>query len=160
MFLKAPPPAAPASGSAATAQITAAAKAKAANRIRGQLMYMALRDLLNQVRGARDALPHLAALERALGEKGVAAIDDVPPQWLAKMASQLSSLPVRADDRELGELLRRLFSALEATKAPRIEDARFLSDFHTDDRVEVNEVSHSMFTALLDPEEQGKRGPG
>lgn len=158
MFLKATLSDTPATGSAAAAQVTAAAKAKAANRIRGQLMHMALRDLLNQVRGARDALPHLAALEKALGQKGVAAVSDVAPQWLAKMASQLSTLPIRPDDRELNDLLRRLFSALETRKEPRIESPRFLSDFHTDDRIEVNEVSHSVFTAALHGGAQGGTG--
>ena len=138
-----------ATGSAAAAQATAIAKAKAASRIRGQLMQMALRDLLNQVRGARDALPHLAALEMALGQKGIAAVSEVPAQWLPKITMQLGSLPIREDDRELNELLRRLTSALQAQQEPRVESQRFLSGFHTDDRIEVNEVSHSEFAALM-----------
>jgi len=157
MLLKATPPETPSTGSAAAAQATALAKAKAASRIRGQLMQMALRDLLNQVRGARDALPHLAALERALGQKGISAIAEVPLQWLPRITTQLGSLPIREDDRELNELLRRLTNALQVHQEPRADSARFLSDFNTDDRLVVNEVSHSVFTAVLDAEAASPR---
>lgn len=152
MLLKAKPTETrpPTTGSAAAAQATAMAKAKAASRIRGQLMQMALRQLLNQVRGSRDALPHLAALETALGEKGVAAIAEVPPHWLARMAAQLGSLPIREDDKELNELLRRLCNAVEARQDPKPDMGRVLPDYQASGHVEVQEVSHSEFVALLD----------
>lgn len=136
------------------------AKAKAASRIRGQLMQMALRDLLDQVRGARDALPHLAALEKALGDKGMTAIADVPAHWLPKITSQLGGLPICSDDHELNELLRRLTNALQAQQEPRVDGPRFLSDLQGDDHIEVNEVSHSEFTALLDAPAAVLASPG
>jgi len=149
MLPKANPTETPVTGAAETALVTASAKLKAADRIRGQLMQMALRDLLNQVRGARDALPHLAALEKALRQRGANAVYEVPPQWRAKIAAQLSSLPIRDDDRELGELLARLTGTLQVRQEIRLESAHYLSDFHVDGRVEVGEVSHSEFNALM-----------
>ncbi len=114
---------------------------------------MALRDLLDRVRGARDALPHLAALEHSLGTKGFSAVDSVPAHWLAKITSQLSSLPIRDDDRELQDLLTRLCNALQIHRdpPPALESPRYLSDFHSDDRLEVNEISHSAFAAAYGP---------
>ena len=143
---------APASSSD-TGSVTSTARERIEDRVRGQLMQMALRDLLDQVRGARDALPHLAALEKALGQRGANAVLEVPGHWLAKITSQLSSLPIRQDDRELQELLNRLCAALQVKRDPApapIESPRFLSDFQAEGRIEVNEISHSAFAAAVD----------
>lgn len=132
------------------------ARERIEDRVRGQLMQMALRDLLDQVRGSRDALPHLAALEKALGQRGANAVQEVPVHWLAKITSQLSSLPIRPDDRELQELLNRLCTALQVKREPvpqAIESARFLSDFQAEGRIEVNEISHSAFAAAVGQEQ-------
>ena len=121
------------------------------DRVRGQLMQMALRDLLDKVRGSRDALPHLAALEKALGQRGANAVTEVPPQWLARITSQLSSLPIRDNDRELQELLNRLCCALQGKREapPPFESPRYLADFQAEGRIEVNEISHSAFAAAV-----------
>jgi hypothetical protein len=132
------------------------ARARMADRVRGKLMQSALKALLDPVPGARGAFPHLAALEEALGRQGVSAIDEVPLQWLAKITTQLGSLPLRDDDHELQDLLSRLCSAVERQQRPRPpapepepagpeHDSNYLSDFHDSARMEVREVSHSQF---------------
>ena len=88
-----------------------------ADLARGRLMQAALKDLLNRVRGARDVLPHLAALETALGRQGVAAIGGIAPLWLSKMYSQLSSLPIAANEPLLLDLRQRLLEAVQPRAA-------------------------------------------
>ena len=80
-------------------------------------MAQSLGQLLDRVRGARDVLPHLAALERSLVEGGLATIETAPPVVLAKLCSQLSSLPLPQDDPPLHDLLSRLMDALERPAA-------------------------------------------
>jgi hypothetical protein len=126
------------------------ARTRVANRVRGKLMRTALRDLLDPVPGARAALPHLAALEQALDRRGASAIDEVPPHWLGKIISQLTSLPLREDDRELQALLAGLRLALHRhqlppTAPPPAAQPEYLSDFGDSRRLEVREVSHSVF---------------
>lgn len=91
--------------------------AKPADRVRGRLMHAALKAMLDQVRGARAAFPHLAALEEALGQRGFGAIDEVPVQWLAKITTQLGSLPLRDEDLELQDLLDCLCRAVARHRA-------------------------------------------
>lgn len=81
-------------------------------------MAQSLGQLLDRVRGARDVLPHLAALERSLVEGGLASIERAPPVVLAKLCSQLSSLPLPQDDPPLHDLLSRLMDALEKPAGP------------------------------------------
>lgn len=89
------------------------------DRLRGRLMAQSLSQLLDRVRGAREVLPHLAALERGLLEAGPLVIDRVPAPGLARLCSQLGSLPLPVDDAPLHELLTRLMDALQArTAAP------------------------------------------
>ena len=125
-------------------------------------MQTALKELLDPVAGARNALPHLAALEDAIGRRGASAIGDIPAHWLAKIISQLSSLPLRENDLELQDLLSGLNRALRchqegsAIPAPEAPAARgastataataeYLSDFHDSTRLEVRELTHSAF---------------
>jgi len=125
------------------------ARERIENRVRGQLMQMALRELLDKVRGSRDALPHLAALEQALGARGVMAVSEVAPRWRAKMSAQLSCLPVPDDDRELKALRALLGGGLQNPKALCADQQPALSDFLTDSRLQIGEVSHSAFTQAL-----------
>lgn len=127
-------------------------------------MAQSLGQLLDRVRGARDVLPHLAALERSLVEGGLASIEKAPPVVLARLCSQLSSLPLPQDDPPLHDLLSRLMDALEkpaaagpAAAAPPppapVPAAKARFDLHDrDDRpfdiertVVIEEVSHSDF---------------
>lgn len=131
------------------AHLAELAHARAADRVRGRLMQAALKALLDKVRGARAAFPHLAALEEALGRRGVAAIDEVPLHWLAKMTQQLSSLPLRDEDLELQDLLSCLCRAVARQQMPRSGsgsgDADTLGSFAHTEPMEVRELSHSAF---------------
>lgn len=135
-----------------------AAAPDSGDRLRGRLMAQGLGRLLDRVRGARDVLPHLAALERGLLEGGSMVIDRVPRQSLAKLCSQLSSLPLPDDDPALHDLLTRLMDALEGRKPPpaaaepkpRPPLRPALHDlddmpFDMERTVVIEEVSHSDF---------------
>ncbi|MCY7316532.1 MAG: hypothetical protein LH480_13185 [Rubrivivax sp.] len=82
--------------------------------LRGKLMAASLGALLDRARGAREVLPHLAALERGLIDRGAGAVTKVPVQWLARIVSQLASLPLPDDDPPLHDLLQRLMDRLHA----------------------------------------------
>ncbi len=132
-----------------------AGAAASSDRVRGRLMAQALGKLLDRVRGARDVLPHLAALERGLLDGGTVVIDRVPRQGLAKLCSQLSSLPLPDDDPALHDLLTRLMDVLEGRKPAPPAPARppprpVLHDrddmpFDMERTVVIEEVSHSDF---------------
>jgi hypothetical protein len=117
-----------------------------------------LKALLDKAPGAREVLPHLAALQTALGLHGLAAIDGASTQVLQKLYSQLSSLPLEPDDQPLRELLARLVIALEdrAAEAKAVDPRSPMQvlmqvpvppAFGTDSKLMVSEVSHSEFMA-------------
>lgn len=129
-----------------------------ADRLRGRLMSHALGRLLDRVRGAREVLPHLAALERGLFDGGTVVIDRAPRQGLAKLCSQLSSLPLPDDDPALHDLLTRLMDAMEGKQpAPALAPVKprpalrpVMPDrddrpFDMEATVVIEEVSHSDF---------------
>lgn len=115
----------------------------------GRRMAAALGRLLDQARGAREVLPHLAALERGLMTNGTAAIERIPEHWLGRIASQLSSLPLPADEAPLHELLQRLSARLRPAtiewEAPSV-----VGGFDPEKTVVIREVSHSEFLAASD----------
>jgi hypothetical protein len=144
----------------ATAPAPAAAPASS-DRVRGRLMAQALGKLLDRVRGARDVLPHLAALERGLIDGGTLVIDSVPRPGLAKLCSQLSSLPLPDDDPALQDLLNRLMDALEGRKpapaSPKpalrpVQQDRDDRPFDMERTVVIEEVSHSDFMRVASGE--------
>jgi hypothetical protein len=121
-------------------------------------MYRSLKALLDRAPGAREVLPHLSALEAALGLNGPAAIDSASAPVLQKMYSQLSSLPLANEDQPLRELLARLLIALEDRAAeakaldPRSPMQVLLQvpvppPFGADSKLMVSEASHSEFLA-------------
>ena len=114
-----------------------------ADRLRGRLMAASLGAVLDQARGARDVLPHLAALERALLEQGAGATARVPPHWLGRICSQLSSLPLPQSDAALQDLLSRLRDLLHAQQADWLHD----DDLESERTVVIREISHSEFDA-------------
>lgn len=122
------------------------APADPADRLRGRLMAAALGTVLNQAPGAREVLPHLAALERSLMERGAVATIQVPPHWLGRICSQLSSLPLPADDPALQDLLTRLRDRLQAEQA---EQADWMQDDSPESErtVVIREITHSQFAA-------------
>jgi hypothetical protein len=121
-----------------------AANDAVAERLRGRLMQQSLRPLLDRVRGARDVLPHLAALETSLGKHGTAVIATISTNTLAKICSQLSSLPLPADDPPLRDLLTRLLDTLEAQQPT----PQFLSTFVGEQTLVIQDGSHSEFMDL------------
>lgn len=120
------------------------ALATAADQMRGRLMAKSLGRLLDQAPGAREVLPHLAALERGLLSHGSTAVDRVPAHWLGRICSQLSSLPLPEDDPPLHDLLKRLMQRLHAQR----NDWEPGDLLPTERTVVVTEVSHSEFAAV------------
>ncbi len=111
--------------------------------VRGRLMAQSLMLVLNRVPGARDVLPHLAALERGLIERGTDAIHRIPPHWLSKICSQLSSLPLPDDDAPLQDLLERLLA-----EHRRHRQASSMGGYFDAERtVVIREITHSDFMA-------------
>jgi hypothetical protein len=127
-----------------------------AERVRGRLMAQSLKALLDGARGARDVLPHLAALEFALGQQGTAALPKVPPRWLLKICTQLSSLTLPADDPPLHDLIERLLDALQAHRPPRPAGSEASAE--TIPAPIVSEVSESVFATVS--REQATTQPG
>ena len=103
--------------------------------------------LLDRAPGAREVLPHLAALERGLLERGVGAIERVPPHWLQRICSQLSSLPIPKQDPPLHDLLQRLLQALAQQGDKAAWGAGTDADRDSQCTVVIREISHSEFMA-------------
>ena len=99
--------------------------------------------LLDRATGSREVLPHLAALERGLLESGAGAIVMVPPHWLQRICSQLSSLPLPEQDPPLHDLMQRLLNAL----AQQRDDALWDAGTDAERTVVIREISHSEFMA-------------
>lgn len=140
-----PPPAPPAP----------ARRDDAERRLRGRLMAQSLGQVLDRVRGAREVLPHLAALERGLGTGGTDALRKIAPHWLPKICSQLSSLPMPDADAPLRDLQERLLALLHDHQSSELDGG-----FVPERTVVIREVSHTDFmnasaeqaTTILDPQ--------
>lgn len=124
------------------------------DRKAGRTMALALRLLLNQVPGAREVLPYLAALERGLAAEGVRVLEQVPLPSLKKMGAQLASLPVKADDLPLRALQVQLLKALARREASAAA-APVMSSFLDADKLEVVEISASAWAAASQIAEEG-----
>lgn len=125
------------------APVRSDAIADPADRLRGRLMAQALGAVLDRARGAREVLPHLAALERTLLEAGAHATAMVPPHWLGRICSQLASLPLPSDDAALHDLLDRLRERLDAQRT----DWQAGDGPESERTVVIREISHSEFAA-------------
>lgn len=117
-----------------------------AELLRGRLMQRSLRVLLDQVRGSREVMPHLAALEAALGERGAGAVEQIPPQFVGKVFRQLRVLPLPEDDAALQDLIARL---QRATRRAQSAETMQLSPFDPEATVVIMEGSHSDFIDAL-----------
>lgn len=133
----------------------------------GPGMLASLTALLDRVRGSREVLPHLAALENGLARHGSAAVQMIPPKALLRLHSQLISLPLDSSDATLKILRARVSAALDAQRAadappePPPRGPQFLSTFIGDDCLQVSEVSHSSFLAELEAQQEtGNPGSG
>jgi hypothetical protein len=88
--------------------------------LRGRLMQRSLQRLLDRVADARTALPHLAALETSLGQRGTAALQGVSQKALAKVQHQLRALPLDPADGHIQDLLALVQRTLrELAREPR-----------------------------------------
>lgn len=137
---------------------------------RAQVMAGSLSRLLDRVRGSREVLPHLAALESALQQHGLAVLDNASVTVLRRISTQLASLPVADEDAPLQDLQGRLLEAMERRSqsasapvasgspvGPSTVHGPFVSSVATrpgfgdavigQDKVEVRELSHSDFMA-------------
>ncbi len=123
-----------------------------AERKAGRAMAFSLKCLLDQVPGAREVLPHLAALERGLAAEGPRVLDQVSLPSLKKMGAQLASLPVRPQDLPLRALQVQLLQAIERRSAP---PPSYLPSSLDGDRVEVVEISASEWAAASQLFEEG-----
>lgn len=119
-----------------------------ADRLRGRMMASSLRALLDQVRGSRQAMPHLAALEAALMQKGAGCIERIPPHQLARMHNQLRVLPVSEHDAALMELHERMLRA-RGVEAPQ-QQTMHIAPFDPEATVVISEGSHSEFMNALE----------
>jgi hypothetical protein len=129
------------------AAAAAPAPGDATDRLRGRLMQRAIGALLDQVRGSREVMPHLAALELGLGEHGVdGALAAVPAHLLQKIFGQLRVLPIPSDDPVLGDLIARLQRQLRR-QAPAATHQ--LAPFDPEATVVITEGSHSDFMNVL-----------
>lgn len=145
----------------------------AMDQARAHVMAGSLSRLLDRVRGSREVLPHLAALETALIQRGLAVLDNASVTVLRRISTQLASLPVADDDAPLHDLQLRLLGAMErrvetlptpeAPPGPSTVHGPFVSSVAPrpgfgdsvigQDKVEVRELSHSAFMAAQQGED-------
>jgi hypothetical protein len=146
----------------------------AMDQARAHVMAHSLSRLLDRVRGSREVLPHLAALETALLQRGLAVLDNASVTVLRRISTQLASLPVADDDAPLQDLQLRLLGAMErrvqdtpAPAAPPSGPSTVHGPFVSSvaprpgfgdsvigqDKVEVRELSHSAFMAAQQGED-------
>jgi hypothetical protein len=101
-------------------------------------------------------VPHLSHVEQMLAKTGLRAIGRLPLPVLHKALTQLESLMHDEPGAGLAELRRRMAEviSLRLGGTPSVPGAsgpkspNLMSDFHTDDRMEVSEASHSQFDEL------------
>ena len=125
----------------------------AAATIRGEL-----KALLDAVPGARRVLPHLTVVERLLAASGFAGLDAMPTDALEKAADQLGKLPIKSEGSLLPQMHMLLNLAVGARDhaKPAIESDQFISSFLTEEKLEVNEISHTDFDRLMDEPPPGR----
>lgn len=114
-----------------------------ADHLRSRLMAAALGHMLDRVKGSREVLLHLAALEKALARHGLQAVDTASARALARICAQLGSLPHADEDPALHDLLDTVNKALERRRAERHDSL----PFDIERTVVIEEVSHSTYMA-------------
>lgn len=108
-------------------------------------MSRALGAILDQVKGSREVLPLMAALEQSLLTQGLRAIDAAALPSLSRIASQLSALPVADDDKPMHDLQSYLLARL----APPDTVSPFQSSLISSATLEVSEGSLSDFMSIV-----------
>jgi len=115
-----------------------------------------LAGLLDRHADTRQVVPHLSFVEQMLARSGLRPIGRLPLPVLHKALTQLESLMHDEAGAGLAELRRRMAEVISlrlggtpgAAGAASAASPNLLSDFHTDDRIEVSEASHSQFDEL------------
>jgi hypothetical protein len=110
----------------------------------------ALKSLLDSHRMTRRVMRHLGYVERTLATQGLKGLNDVPVEVLSESLKQFESLVGNWSDPHLAELR----SKMAVTVLHRSKDPFFgatgdrLSNFATESRLLVDDVSHSVFLEL------------
>ncbi len=112
--------------------------------------------LLDRHADTRHVVPHLSHVEQMLAKTGLRAIGRLPLPVLHKALTQLESLMHDEPGAGLAELRRRMAEVISlrlggtpsAPGVASVASPNLMSDFHTDDRMEVSEASHSQFDEL------------
>lgn len=115
-----------------------------------RLAHAELRELLDRHGDTRHVLPHLSFVEQALAKSGSRAIGRVPLPVLEKALIQLENLIHDSPGDGVAELRRRLLASItmRSDKGPGAPSADQVSDFRSEDRLEVTEASHSLFDEM------------
>jgi hypothetical protein len=113
-------------------------------------MRMALKELLDSHPLTRQVMRHLGYLERALATRGLKAMTEVPVEVLVVSLKQLESIVANWSDVHLADLRSRMAVAVLHRSGERLygENGEQLSNFNSDSRLVVGDVSHSMFMEL------------
>ncbi len=111
-----------------------------------------LKDLLNLSPGAREVLPHLAGLDRALKTQGLAAFDALPARILKRASAQLQSVYPAKPGAGIVELRSRLAQVLDGQDQTSVRrgHAAQPSSFLTEDKLQVSEASESDFMRAVE----------
>jgi hypothetical protein len=110
----------------------------------------ALKSLLDSHRMTRRVMRHLGYVERTLATQGLKGLNEVPVEVLSESLKQFESLVGNWSDPHLAELR----SKMAVTVLHRSKDPFFgatgdrLSNFATESRLLVDDVSHSVFLEL------------
>ena len=120
----------------------------------------ALKALLDSHAKTRRLMRHLTYFERSLAVHGSKALAIVPVEVLSAALGQLESLVGDWSDPALAELRSKMAVALIDRSVDELAGSipERLSNFNTDSRLVVDEVSHSVFLEL-DRQYQDRRAP-
>ena len=115
-----------------------------------------LRDLLGRSPSARDVLPHLAGVERALKALGAAAFESLPSYVLKRAATQLESVLPEPVGPGIADLQARLTNALAVQDAvqahavlPAVPPAQLPASF-SNDQLQVSEATVTEFDRVVE----------
>ena len=115
-----------------------------------------LRDLLGRSPSARDVLPHLAGVERALKALGAAAFESLPSYVLKRAATQLESVLPEPVGPGIADLRARLTNALAVQDAvqapavlPAVPPAQLPASF-SNDQLQVSEATVTEFDRVVE----------
>ena len=121
-----------------------------------QRMRSELHGLLSLSPGAREVLPHLAGVERALKALGAAAFDSLPSFVLKRGAMQLESVLPEPVGPGIADLRARLAKALaaheqaSASAAAAPASAAAPPTYISNDKLQVSEATITEFMRVVE----------